>query len=118
MSLKDEERRQQELADEAKRLGIAEWQLEASRAVGTDMLRDLMADSRRGSIHRPSSILPETEPAKPTPQPKGNGWVTPPQVNAWSPPGERYFDRMMNEQDARDRAEAARELASRGGPKP
>jgi len=113
MTIKDDERRQQALAAEAKAKGMPEWQLEASRAVDTDMVRDLVADSRRGPIHRPSSIMPEGANAKPAA--KGNGWVTPPQVGDWYPPGERFMNQMMDAQDARDRAELARELASRGG---
>ena len=115
MTIKDDARRQQALADEAKARGIPEWQLEAARAVGTDAVRDIVADSRRGSVHEPRSIMPEGANAKPAP--KGNGWVTPPQVGDWSPPGERFMNQMMDAQDARDRAELARELATRGGPK-
>ena len=40
----------------------------------------------------------------------GTGWVDAPKVDSWKPPGLEHMDRMMDAQDAIDRAARAREL--------
>jgi hypothetical protein len=40
-----------------------------------------------------------------------SGWQEPPKVDAWRPPGVEIMDRMMDQQDAIDRAARIRELA-------
>jgi hypothetical protein len=40
-----------------------------------------------------------------------NGWVTPPQVDSWRPPGEAMMNQLMDQQDALDKAERIRKLA-------
>jgi hypothetical protein len=51
MSVEDA-KRQQALAEEARRRGIPEWQLEASRAVPDDLVRSIVDDFRRGPSRR------------------------------------------------------------------
>ena len=46
MTTVDEARRAAALAEEARRLGIEPWQLDMANAVPTDVLRDIVADSR------------------------------------------------------------------------
>jgi hypothetical protein len=84
------------------------WHQRAAKAVGNDLLADLVRDNRAGQ--GPSSIIPSkgNAPAAPT---NRSGWVDPPQVDQWSPPGQRIVDRMMDQQDAVDRAELAVKLA-------
>jgi hypothetical protein len=41
---------------------------------------------------------------------RGYGWVKPPQVDQWKPPGLEAMDRMMDVQDAIDKAARAKEL--------
>jgi hypothetical protein len=73
-------------------LGIPEWQLEAAEAVGTNVLDDIVADSRRSW----------TIQAKPSPEPvRGSGWVEPAPLQ--SPPGQRWIDMLMDEQDRQDK---------------
>ena len=70
----------------------------------------LVRDSRRSPPLQPSSLL-ESEPTAPKPsagQLSGNPLPT-------DPPGWRYLDRMMDHQDAIDRAELERKM---GKPKP
>jgi hypothetical protein len=40
-----------------------------------------------------------------------SGWQEAPKVNDWKPPGLEHMDRMMDQQDAIDRAARIRELA-------
>jgi hypothetical protein len=40
-----------------------------------------------------------------------SGWVDAPKVDNWRPPGVDIMDRMMDQQDAIDRAERIRQLA-------
>jgi hypothetical protein len=42
---------------------------------------------------------------------RGSGWTEPPSIDNWRPPGLEAMDRMMDTQDAIDRAARARELA-------
>jgi hypothetical protein len=65
---------QEEIRKEAKRRGIPEWQIEASKAVPDDLVRDLVRDFRNPPPG-PSSIA---SPSKPKVEPeKGTGWVEP-----------------------------------------
>src|SRR6516165_791037 len=66
--------KQAEVAKEAKRRGIPEWQIEASKAVPDDLVRDLVRDFRNPPPG-PSSIA---SPSKPKVEPKkGTGWSEP-----------------------------------------
>jgi hypothetical protein len=96
--------KQAEVAAEAKRLGISEATLEASRAVPTDVVRDLVSDFRRG-VSQPSSIV-----GAPTVQrkQKGTGWSEPLPLS--NPPGVDLADRLMDQQDQIDRIRRERML--------
>jgi hypothetical protein len=90
------------------------------RNVDTDQVRAIVADNRH-------PIHPAQDPsAKVVPQGAGRvidgndtpvastgtgGWVTPPQVDSWRPPGLREMDAMMDQADREDRAKRIRELA-------
>jgi hypothetical protein len=84
-----------------------------TKAVGTDLLRDIIGDSRRS--REPSSVIP-SQPSSPRP-PIGNGrgWAEPPKVDDWRPPGMAIADRLFDQDDAQWRAELAAKLAKRGG---
>jgi hypothetical protein len=93
------------LEAEAQRLGITPSALEMSRAVGTDLIRDIVRDNRKSYLTRPSGDAQSSQPAN------RNGWVDPPQVRDWRPPGLAAMDRMMDVQDSIDRTQRARQLA-------
>jgi hypothetical protein len=89
---------------------IPEWQRDMARAVGTGMIREIVADQRvsPGSLGR-SPIVPEE--ARP------NRAVTVP--FAKDPPGWEIVSRMMDRQDEMDRQDrilaAAKRLAALKG---
>jgi hypothetical protein len=62
----DEARRDAARATRARALGIPEWQLQMTEAVGTAVIDDLIADSRRTGF---TTTAPSPEPVR------GNGWV-------------------------------------------
>jgi hypothetical protein len=113
----EDDRNRARLEAEARRLDITPNALEMSRAVGTDLLRDILRDNRR-NVHDRSGILPpETKREAPVSRPptSQNGWVGPPKVADWKPPGLAVMDRMLDAQDARDRAERERQFNRDGG---
>ena len=88
------------LAAEAKRRGISVTELKMHNAVPDDLLRDIVADSRKG-ISQSASMIPTNERAEPRTR-HTNGWVeTKPLA---PPPGINLIDRMCLAQDAKDRA--------------
>jgi hypothetical protein len=100
MTIKDALAREKLEAD-AKRLGLTPGTLEMSRAVGTDVIGDIVRDH----IGKVSPVAHRAvEPATA----RGNGWVDPPAVSNWKPPGLAVMDRMMDVQDTLDRAERTR----------
>jgi hypothetical protein len=109
MTIKDATDRAKLEAD-ARRLGLAPNTLEMSRAVGTDLIRDIVADGRRHSPVQPRGNLPDPQTSLSAARPAigENGWVDPPAIADWRPPGLAVMDRMMDVQDAQDRAERAR----------
>jgi hypothetical protein len=85
------------------------------------VLRDIINDNRgdrptSGSMipnQKPSKVVPVgaakvTTPGEPA---RGTGWVKPPQVDQWRPPGVDICDELMDQQDRIDRAARIRELA-------
>ena len=97
--------RQAEVAAEAKRLGVSEATLEASRAVPTSLVQDIVSDFRRG-VAQPSSIA---APSKPKVEPKkGTGWSEPLPLS--NPPGVDLADRLTDQQDQIDRIRRERML--------
>jgi len=77
---------------------LPEWQRDLAAAVPDKAVKDLVNDFRRG----PPPAGEEVQ--------RGTGWTEPPKVDQWKPPGLEHMDRMMDAQDAIDRAARAREL--------
>jgi hypothetical protein len=84
-----------------------------AEAVDTDLIRDLVADSRRATHAMPShsSMIPPEKKAAEPQRPRGTGWVEPSTARS----GDWAFDKMMDAQDEKDRAELERKL---GKPEP
>jgi hypothetical protein len=80
------------------------WVEEATKAVPTSLVKQIVNDFKNGPS-RPSSMLgPEkTEVVKPV----GSGWQQPAPL---SPPNTYYLDKLMDHQDAIDRRELKRRL--------
>jgi hypothetical protein len=83
------------------------WAQRAAKAVPTDLLRDIVADSRRGPT-APSSMISKPE-AQAAPAIGKRGWIDAVPLPS-SPPGMRIIDRMMDQQDRMDRADLERKL--------
>jgi hypothetical protein len=102
--------KQVEIANEAKRRGIPEWQIEASKAVPDDLVRDLVRDFRNPPPG-PSSIAgkpkPEIEHRRATSTSEPRPLVTP-YVD--------QIDRIAEGFAAEDRAKRAKELRELKGP--
>jgi len=98
------------LAARARAAGLPEWQKEMSEAVPTAVIRDLVLDARRSM--QPSSMIPSKPamPSSPAAQTSKHGWIEPPQVRDWTPPGQRAIDAMLDAVDAADRAERAKKF--------
>jgi hypothetical protein len=107
MSTIDDAKKNAALAARARKAGIPEWQKEMSEAVGTNLIGDIVSDSRRGHAPR-SAISPPSQGAAPAIG--KHGWVDPPKVDDWRPPGLDVIDRMMDQQDAADRADLVKKL--------
>ena len=86
---------------EAKRRGITVTELKMLEAVPDNVIRDIVADNRRGMSQSQSMITsrPEVEPTR-----RSNKEPRPLQP----PPGIALVDRLGEAQDARDRAERRR----------
>jgi hypothetical protein len=99
---------------------LPEYMRDLERAVPTDLVRQIANDFRN------YSPTPKADPrAKVVPVGAGRvidgsdapvastgtgGWVEPPKVDSWRPPGLEHMDRMMDAQDAIDRLQRVREL--------
>jgi hypothetical protein len=99
---------------------LPEYMRDLINAVPTDVVRDIVNDFRS---YNPSPAMGAA--SKVTPVGAGrvidgddvkrgttgsHGWVTPPQVDSWKPPGLREMDAMLDQQDMLDRAARAKEL--------
>ena len=100
MSATEDAKRQAALAEEARRRGIPEWQLEAARAVPDDVVRSLVEDFRRGPA-QPSSPLKQS--GRTVEVNRGSGWQDAAPLS--QPPGIKIMDAMMDQQDKIDKAE-------------
>ena len=87
------------LEREAKRRGLTVTELKMREAVPESVIRDIVADGRRGISQSQSMITTRPEPA-PTRQ-SNKGWVEPKSLQ--QPPGIALIDAMCEAQDARDR---------------
>ena len=105
MSATEEARRQAALAEQARKLGIPEWQLEMSRTVDDALMQDIVADA--GRSNQPSSMIAKG----PAPEPvKGTGWQA--DTPLAQPPGIDLIDRMVKVQDQINAAQKVQELSS------
>jgi hypothetical protein len=95
------------------------------KACPNDLMRQIVADNR-GDRPTGGSMIPNTRPAgKVIPEgagrvvsgpdapvaSTGTGWANSPQIKDWRPPGVDICDRLMDQQDAIDKAERIRQLA-------
>jgi len=89
-----------------------EWKKEIAKASPPDLIRDIIRDNRGGpptAYAQAEANARQNQPtAEAAPAPKGNGWVEPPTVRDWKPPGLSVMDRIMDAQDAADAAERKR----------
>jgi len=100
---------------------MPEWMADLVRAVPDQVVKDLVKDFRSYNPH------PAQDPsAKVVPQGAGkvvggddgvahrpvdqSGWVDPPQISDWTPPGVKHCDALMDQQDALDRAQRVKEV--------
>lgn len=107
MSIQDEAKAQRDLETRARRQGREPFAQRMIEAVGDDTLRSIVRDNLR-NVHDRAGMLPDAPPAPAKPPIGKGGWVDPPSVADWKPPGLNVMDRMMDAQDAIDRAEAVR----------
>jgi hypothetical protein len=98
----DDARRDAARAMRARRLGIPEWQLEMAEGVGTDVIQDLVADSRRSGPCKQSPNLNLCAAQ--------GGSI---QHRSSRPTVSNYIDAMCEAQDRADRADRLREEMER-----
>jgi hypothetical protein len=84
------------------------WQLDMIDAVGTDVIRDVVADLRRGPAQLPVTPNPRPGVSEGRLVPGSKGWSEPAPLA--SPPGTALCDKLMDEQDRRDKRELERRL--------
>jgi|SRR6516165_6314567 len=99
---------QEALAKEAKRRGIPEWQIEMSRTVGNDVVRDLVRDFRNPPPGPSSIVKPKVEVERRT---TSTNEPVPLDV-----PGIRWIDQQCDVADAIARRRRAKELRDLKGP--
>lgn len=93
---------EQLLEAEARRRGLSVTQLRMLKAVPDDLIRQIVADNRRGVAERSSPVAP----AKEAPVQRGSGWAEPTPLSP--PPGVALIDRIAEAFDRRERAERRR----------
>jgi hypothetical protein len=98
---------------------LPEWARDLVQNVDDKAVRDLVSDFRNYSqptqgkaakvtVTGAGTVVTGTDGPKHTPY---RGWQETPKVDAWKPPGIDHLDRLMDQQDAKDRAARAREMA-------
>jgi hypothetical protein len=100
---------------------LPEWARDLVNNVGDKAVRDIVNDLRS---YNPSPSMGAA--SKVTPVGAGrvidgddvkagttgqHGWVTPPQVDNWKPPGEAAMNQILDAEDAKWRAERIKEMA-------
>jgi hypothetical protein len=121
-----------ELIEDLRRLVNAlrkpEYIADLERAVPTDLVRSIVADNRHpihptqdpsarvsvmgAGVVKTGDVGPQHRPIDPEATTDRSGWRDPPKIDNWRPPGVEHMDRMMDQQDAIDRAARVRELAA------
>jgi hypothetical protein len=106
---------------------LPEWQRDLAAAVPDRLVKEIAADFRSYNPHpaqdpaakvsvqgagvvKTGDVGPQHRPIDANATNTG-GWQEPPKVDQWKPPGLEHMDRMMDQQDAIDRAARVRELA-------
>jgi hypothetical protein len=92
------------LAAEARRRGLSETQLRMLLATPDRLMSDLAADGRRSIA--PSSMIPSKPEPQARPSVGRNGWM--PERPIGPPAGVAIADRLMDDQDVRDRRQRER----------
>jgi hypothetical protein len=108
-------------------LRLPEYMRDLTAAVPDRLVKEIAADFRSYNPHpaqdpsakvsvqgagvvKTGDVGPQHRPVD-TSATNSGGWQEPPKVDAWRPPGVEHMDRMMDQQDAIDRAARVRELA-------
>jgi hypothetical protein len=108
-------------------LRLPEYMRDLTAAVPDRLVKEIAADFRSYNPHpaqdpaatvrvqgagvvKDGGVGPQHRPIDPSATNSG-GWQEPPKVDNWRPPGVEHMDRMMDQQDAVDRAARVRELA-------
>ena len=104
-----------------------DWVRDLRRVVDDKLMRDIVNDFRSYNPAPRSLTPPATaNPVDAAPVKTGDvgpqhrpldrsGWVDAPKVDAWRPPGLEHCDRLMDHQDALDRAARVEELVKAAG---
>jgi hypothetical protein len=121
-----------ELIEDLRRLVNAlkrpEWQRDLERAVPTDLVRSIVADNRHpihpaqdpsakvsvmgAGVVKTGDVGPQHRPVNAEATTDRSGWVEAKSIDSWRAPGLEHMDRMMDQQDAIDRAARVREMAA------
>ena len=98
------------------------WVGDMRSVVDTKLMQDIVSDFRnysptpkadpsaKVSVHGAGRVVTGDDGPAHRPMDR-SGWQEPPKVDSWRPPGVEIMDRMMDQQDAIDRAQRVRELA-------
>ena len=102
---------------------LPEWAHDLVKNVDDKQVRDIVSDFRNYSIGpsqgpaakvtvQGAGVVRDADPG-PAYRPfvEQGGWVKPPQVDSWRPPGEAVMNQLMDQQDIIDKAERIRVLA-------
>jgi hypothetical protein len=102
---------------------LEEFEADLVRNVNDKLVRDLVSDFRNYSVS-PGPPLPKVTvqgagvvqtgddgPKHRSFEQGQGGWVKPPRVDDWRPPGEAAMNQLMDQQDRLDRAQRIKELA-------
>jgi hypothetical protein len=91
---------------------LPEWQRDMMRAVDDKTIRAIVKDHCRSApAAPPAKVFVQGAGPVAGPIPSKNGWVDAPSIKNWKAPGSDIIDRLVDVQDAIDRAARARELA-------
>jgi hypothetical protein len=99
---------------------LPEWARDMTRVVDDKLVKDLVADFRNykpgpSGGSGPATVVPagagKVVTGSDVVASAGTGWSDAPQIKNWKPPGLEIMDRMVDQQDALDRAQRIREVA-------
>jgi hypothetical protein len=96
---------------EARRAGMPDWALDMARATPTSMLQEIaLRDNRAPTGPSSAGIIPSSQQmSNVRGAGRGSGWSEPTPLS--NPPGVNWADRLMDHQDAKDRAELIQQEA-------